>query len=351
MRRIKINDSERGVVAPLTALLMVVLLGMAAFAVDVATMYSEHAQLQNGADSAALAIAQECAATPPGPGCAGPTTAAVPFANGNALDSSSNVLVATVNAGTVDVTTQSRDNAGNNHFSLVFARLLGIDTADIRASSQAEFGGYSAADVVPLAFSQCEAGPSTVGVLQFFPEHGLADGYKCPHRSSSGSEVPGGFGWLNNTSSNCSVHIDVTHPWVLQDPGNDFDATCQTSFDKWQAKIAAGEQVDILIPIFDTACPIKKYTGIDVCSASSYPANAKVFRIEAFSQIELRGWHFTGGGSGYMTPEATALETSLGLGNSDTGIYGKFIKKVSLAEAATLGGPTTYGTLGVQLSK
>jgi hypothetical protein len=41
----------------------------------------------------------------------------------------------------------------------------------------------------------------------------------------------------------------------------------------------------------------------------------------------------------------------LKLGNSDTGLFGTFIKKVSLTEAATLGGPTTYGALGVQLTK
>ena len=55
---------ESGVIAPLTALLMVALIGMTAFAVDTAMMYSEHAQLQNGADSSALAIAQACAKDP-----------------------------------------------------------------------------------------------------------------------------------------------------------------------------------------------------------------------------------------------------------------------------------------------
>jgi hypothetical protein len=52
-----------------------------------------------------------------------------------------------------------------------------------------------------------------------------------------------------------------------------------------------------------------------------------------------------------MTAEATTLSKSLKLKNSDNGIFGRFIKKVSLIEAATLGGPKTYGALGAQLSK
>lgn len=58
MRRI---DGERGAVAILVALLMVVLFGFAAIGVDVANMASDKQQLQNGADAGALAIAESCA--------------------------------------------------------------------------------------------------------------------------------------------------------------------------------------------------------------------------------------------------------------------------------------------------
>jgi Flp pilus assembly protein TadG len=351
MRRIEAQGSERGVIAPMTALIMVFLLGMAAFAVDVATMYSEHAQLQNGADSSALAIAQACAATPPGPACAAPGTTASGLANDNSLDSHTNVVTATVASGVVDVTTQAQDTAGNNHFSLAFARALGIQTSDIRASAQATFGGFSAATVVPLTFSKCESDPGFTKNLQFFPTHGskLADepGYECKTGPSSGWELPGGFGWLKDGASDCSVFVDVANPWIESNGGNDFDSSCTSNFTTWQSKLAAGQTVEILIPIFDIACD-KKATGSDPCAASPY---AKSFHIEAFAQISLRGWHLIGGGPTYYTSEASALKTSLGLGNDDTGLYGKFIKKVSLEEAATMGGPTTYGATGAALSK
>lgn len=354
MRRLKHGDPERGAVAPMTAMLMVALLGMTAFAVDVAMMYSEHAQLQNGADSSAIGIAQACAKSAGSADCVSPASTATTLAGLNALDGVSNAPVATVNlaTGTVDVTTQSRNVSGDNHFSLVFARALGVQTADIKATAQAKFGGFSATDAIPLTFSQCEADPGFTKGLQFFPVHGtkLSDDpdYACKHQSSSGFELPGGFGWLKHPGTTCSIHIDVDSPWVEANEGNDFDSTCSSAFASWEAKLKAGKPVELLIPIFETACPVKKGMGTNPCASSPYK---KSFKIEAFAQISLRGWHLTGGGPTYMTSDASALQKSLGLKNSDTGLFGTFIKKVSLTEAATLGGPTTYGALGVQLTE
>jgi Flp pilus assembly protein TadG len=53
--------SEKGAVAIIVAVLMVAVLGCAAIAVDVGAMYAEKAQIQNGADATALAIAGDCA--------------------------------------------------------------------------------------------------------------------------------------------------------------------------------------------------------------------------------------------------------------------------------------------------
>lgn len=352
------TEDESGVIAPLTALLIVALLGITAFAVDTAMMYSEHAQLQNGADSSALAIAQACADDVSSTDCSAPKAAATALSGDNALDGVANVPSATVNlaAGTVDVTTQARDTDGNNHFSLTFARALGINTADIGASSQAIFGGYKAADVVPLAFSKCESDPGFTKNLQFFPTHGsgLDDdpGYECKVGPSSGWEVPGGFGWLDHSENpnTCTVRVDITNPWVGSDSGGDFDKSCSGTFLKWQNKLAAGETVEILIPIFDIACEGNAKKDPTQCAPSPF-SKSKSFHIEAFAQISLRGWHLIGGGTTYYTPEASALSSSLKLKNSDTGLFGEFVKKVTLAEAAVMGGPETYGAIGVQLSK
>ncbi len=55
------GNGERGAVSVLVAILMVVLLGFAALAVDIGVLYAERTQLRNGADAAAIAIAQKCA--------------------------------------------------------------------------------------------------------------------------------------------------------------------------------------------------------------------------------------------------------------------------------------------------
>ncbi|WP_426996557.1 TadE/TadG family type IV pilus assembly protein [Pseudarthrobacter sp. N5] len=344
MWRLKNDDPERGVIAPLTALLMVFLLGMAAFAVDVSTMYSEHAQLQNGADSSALAIALDCAATPPAAGCAAPVASAAGLANSNALDAHSNVLSATVNSGTVNVTTQAQDTSGNNYFSLVFARALGIQTSDIRASAQAKFGGYMAGNVVPLSFSKCESDPFFSKDLQFFPSHGNAlasdPAYECITSSSSGLEVPGGFGWLDHVAGTCNVKVNIADPWVGTNTGQNYDTDCGTLMTQWGNTLADPKKtVEILVPIFDN----RRGTG-----------TGAEFHIEAFAQVSLRGWNLKGGNTlpeDFMTAEATKLSKALKLKSSDNGIFARFIKKVSLAEAATLGGPTTYGAPGVQLTQ
>ena len=57
----RLRKDERGAVAIIVALVMVVLLGFAAIAVDISAMWAEKRQLQNGADAGALAIAQDCA--------------------------------------------------------------------------------------------------------------------------------------------------------------------------------------------------------------------------------------------------------------------------------------------------
>ena len=62
MRRIAERlRSERGATAVLVGILLVPLVGCLAIALDVGALYVERGQLQNGADAAALAVAQECA--------------------------------------------------------------------------------------------------------------------------------------------------------------------------------------------------------------------------------------------------------------------------------------------------
>jgi len=69
----RLRHDERGVVAAIVAILLGtgVLLGMGALVIDVGQIYQERAELQNGADAAALAVAESCALGACTPGVAG----------------------------------------------------------------------------------------------------------------------------------------------------------------------------------------------------------------------------------------------------------------------------------------
>ncbi|MDE8667140.1 Tad domain-containing protein [Pseudarthrobacter sp. H3Y2-7] len=338
--------------APLAALLMVVLLGFGALAVDVGAMYSEKAQLQNGADSAALAVAQACAkATMTTSPCGSNQKAkATEYANANALDGSSDVVSATVNAGTVNVTTATPAGANGEHFSLYLARALGINSVEIQASAQAVFGGVSAYNSLPMAFSKCEADSTLLkdGDFRFFPAHGSAsrdknEPYPCPG-NSSGQEMPGGFGWLVDPLAKCSVYVDTKNPWVDSRPGAAYESPCtDTMLAWWAAKNKTpSEEVKILVPIFDDNDPKRGKHG--------------QFHIQAFAELSIDSWHLSGTSKTnhppetYLTSAAKDLSTKLGLKNSDLGLFGRFVRAVSLDEAAKLDGSTIYGSTGVKIT-
>lgn len=354
MRRLNLaprSDDERGAASVIVAVVLVVLMGFGALAVDVGAMYAEKAQLQNGADAAALAVAGDCAAKmgTPSPCAKDQKARAIPLANDNANDAESGVISATVTAGVVDVVTETPAQANGEHFSLYLARVLGFSSAEVQAAAQATFGGIQAANVVPLAFSKCEAGLVLTAGLQYFPVHGGPEDPSkpkktpppCPYKSSSGSELPGGFGWLDDPDADCSALVSIVTDagWVGSDTGNNFEPACATEFTNYGLALDAGETVEILVPIFED------YRGTG--------ASAE-FKVFAFAAISLRGWDLKGGSKtpeDYMTSKTTALHKKLKLGGSDRGIYGEFVRMVSLEEATALGGPTSYGTTGVTLTK
>ncbi|MDQ0800400.1 pilus assembly protein TadG-related protein [Arthrobacter sp. SLBN-112] len=339
MRRMTSKGSERGVVAPMTALLMVFLLGMAAFAVDVATMYSEHAQLQNGADASALAIANQCskAATP----CAADQAAAASgYANGNALDAHSNVVsaIADAGAGTVDVTIQSQTADGSsNHFSLQFAKVIGIPTADISASARAKWGYPSSGSGFPLAFSQScwNLGPATPtggDVQKITWKPGTPS---CTN--ASGLTIPGGWGWLDDASTDPCTAVTSVGSFTTSNPGNNPPTTCQTILQSWKNTLTAGGVVKVTFPIFDTA---------------SGSGNTGVFHIVGYATFSIMGWHF-GNASGPYEFRDTSTDPGMNANlacssGNDRCIIGQFVEY-----STSIGGSggSDFGTSSVSLTK
>ncbi|HVJ48566.1 pilus assembly protein TadG-related protein [Desulfitobacterium sp.] len=119
----KINPSERGSIAVIFALAMVVLLGSCAIVVDIGLLYVQKAKLQNTVDSAALAGVQELP---------GDTSKATDVAKAYALQN-----------GTENITTRFEANnfkiiiSAQKTVPTYFAKIWGINSEQISATARA----------------------------------------------------------------------------------------------------------------------------------------------------------------------------------------------------------------------
>ncbi|TKV29509.1 pilus assembly protein TadG [Arthrobacter sp. NamB2] len=333
-------DHEQGAVSVLVALLMVVLLGFAALAVDVGLLYSEKAQLQNGADAGALAIAQKCATDLNHSECATTSPLARSLANSNALDARSNVadIVVDKTARKVTVTTGAMEQGGTpNRVSLIFANALGISSSEVTATSSAVWGSPTKGIApFPLTFSICQVQGQVGGSLQLLQSHGSGANPSCNY-GPSGATVPGGFGWLVQQSGQCGAFVDIAVQLGGSDTGNSGPSHCDAILNQWGADLAAGKPVTVLLPVFDQVAG----TG----SGAQY-------HLVYFAAYDLKGWAFSGNNSLPMTYNPTV--TQGGVTRSCTGncrgIIGTFIEYVSLADGYTLGPVTSGGVTVVRPS-
>ncbi|KIS26609.1 hypothetical protein TV39_15135 [Arthrobacter sp. SPG23] len=332
-------EGERGAAAVIVAFTMVVLLGFTALAVDVGAVYAEKAQLQNGADATALAIANDCAKglnCPTAMGAAGNRLADV-----NANDSSSGVFSVTQpNATTVRVETNAQAaGSTDDSFGLFFARVLGNESAVIHAVAQASWGAPSEATTLPWTISQCVfkkyLTPSQLAELSStgtftgdpIPTHILLrydeNTPDYPGCAPQNGYAEGGFGWLDRDTG-CSADINIAESEVGNDPGNDFPSECT-------GIISSLMKDPVLIPIFSTATGTGQHA---------------TYGLVGFIAFQITGYKFGG------TPALTNLDPAAPscTGNC-RGIQGYFTRYVSLAEGlSTSGGTPNYGATSVWLS-
>lgn len=336
MRRIAGNANERGAVSVIVAILMVTLLGFVAIAVDMGVIYSERAQLQNGADASAVALAQKCARDSAGASCSTTSTLAGELSNGNALDGMTKVHTIQLDksARKVSVTTAAKEPGGaENSVTLFFANVLGIPTKEVGARGSAVWGSAQAGRTAfPLAFSVCQVKDKIDGELQRLQDHGKNTNPDCNY-GPSGAAVEGGFGWLVQDPGKCGGSIDLAMSEGGSDPGNNAPANCSDTLNKWATEITAGRKVTVLLPIFN------KVTGT---------GNGAIYSLVAFAAFEVTGWKFSGDSIAPNTfqnragsaPGVTSANECRG---ECRGIIGKFVKYTSLADGYTLGPVDEYG--------
>lgn len=319
------HDGERGAVSVIVALMLVALLGFGAMAVDVGMLYSERTQLRNGADAAALAIAQKCAKSASDPDCVSTSSLAPSLANNNANDGLSNIKSVALDktARTVTVTVGSQE-AGHtpNQVSLFFARVFGLNTTEVNAPATGKWGSpVKGTTPFPITVSICQVRGQT-GVMQLLQLHGTGANASCSY-GPSGAAVDGGFGGLKQDTGVCGATIDITKSTAGGDTGNNPPPYCQNTLNGWAADMTAGKDVIVLLPIFNAV------TGTGT--------NA-IFGLTTFAAFKVAGWKFGPTGLPYTfrnrTPDVPA---ALECKEPCRGIIGTFVKYVSLANGYTLG--------------
>lgn len=345
---------ERGAVAVLVAILLGggVLLGMGALVIDVGQLYQERAELQNGADAAAIGVAKSCAL-----GTCDPAVA-VTYADGNAsaLTGGTAGVSLVCGSGTlggcpdstgamtdcpappaganfVDVSTATRTASGSTLLPPVFARtVLGNGSyqgTTVRACAQAEWGAPASANVTAVTISACEwdqatsngtlFGPSPPGpvppsldqVLRLTSGPG---GTGCA-TEPAGADAPGAFGWAAD-SANCALNVSGTsYP-----ASPSADAACLRVIDQ-----AEDNDTPVFVPVY-----------VSVTGQGAYT-------LKGFAAFVITGYNLAGvSDSDWLNPQNDCT-------GSDVCINGYFTQGVTPFPGGSLGG-TNLGVSAINLT-
>lgn len=376
----RLHRGERGAIAVIASVLVAggVLLGMGALVVDTGQMYAERAQLQNGADSGALAVALTCAKG----SCT--TAAAAPEADGNSNDKTSNYMVCGTGAGLspclppnpklcpttpsgnyAQVTTSTRNTNGTTLLPPVLGRaVLGgsYNGKTVHACAQAGWGPVGSATGFAATFSLCTWKAATSNGTVFAPAppypswppsgvqpypknsfdptvpglpggeqvlqiHGSGNiaGYDCGVNPSSGWQLPGGFGWLNDPNGNCTAAVNVSNTYQ-DNSGVSISSACKTALQNAIGNPPATAPTVIYMPIYDGVSP-----------------DNKTYHLAGFAAFVVTG-AYVNGSAGLKVPSDISGKSYCS--GNDRCIYGFFTQ--GLVPGGTLGG-TNFGASVVSL--
>jgi Flp pilus assembly protein TadG len=354
MRRLKDmrTERERGAAGVLVAVVMLVLIGAGALAVDVGQIYAERAQLQNAADSGALAVVEACYETP----CSQEDAESIAesLANANSNDDQSNV--AEVDLSVADhVTVRTTTQSGSNSFlTKMFASALDAPAATVGAHATATFlYPPTGVSILPLVFATCEfvddgephkilthggsAGGSTPGKESDKgkekdeekgggDESGPKNPADCNSTNPSGQIVPGGFAWLNpNRDVDCEVKATVGE-WSDGSEGLAIPTECKDLFDP-DATPSLKDRT-VALPVYAYTCE-----GMAKCTGSHTE-----YMIEKWAGFKIQRWNFPG----------HSYDPSPGIfAGGETGLYGTFVGYAADPAQFTGGTSTPNGNVVV----
>lgn len=291
-----LGRDDRGAVAVLVAVLLGggVLLGIGALVIDVGRLYQNRAELQNGADAAALAVAKNCALSISTCTLSNATSTAVSYAGLNASQLTGHsagvygICVSVVSSpgftvgtcpplSTTAMTNCPSNPAGTNYVDVktytqvgsshVLPPALARSGSTVYACAQAEWGEALQSNSLAMTISTCAwqaltGNGSPFGTLIPIYLKGKLKTTCLSSNPSAGSDMPGGFDWLQPTSpSTCTTYIDLTTNTTFNNTGANVSQPCkQALYNDIQSSAT------VFLPIFDcnstvVGCPGYKTTG------------------------------------------------------------------------------------------
>lgn len=262
------SGPERGATIIAFALMTTVLMAFIGLGVDGAAAYSKKQQVQNGADAAAMALAQEYAVT----GCVEDYAMADDYVRMNTLAGAGTDRAANIDCDTNSVTVDAQGQQAPYFLQIVPG--LGDDVT-VNGSATVEWGSPTGGtSMLPIAISACSyfesfGGAPVIGSLVNLilpaPAHAETE---CSYHEHY---PPGGFNWLDpNPPGTCGAESSVG-TWVGGDEGQNVPGACD-----W-ADFNAMIGQTVLLPIFDD---------------SRGNGNSAEYHIMGYAALTFRGFHF-----------------------------------------------------------
>jgi Flp pilus assembly protein TadG len=322
----RLNNDE-GAIAVIVAATLVVLLGMGALVMDVGNLYWERRQLQNGADAAALAAAQDIV---DGTGATAYETARQ-YADAN---NSRGAFVANANPGyvvepnSVTVTTETGSYAAPGQLTSILASVVGVPGYATTATATASWGFVGGGATIPLTFSECEWDLLTGGLGSDALPTGIKTVYHHTDPKNGAScgekDPPGGFGWLDEDGTGtCTAQVEMGAVDGDTGSGSPTPSASTGCTEKFFEDLLGKT---VLMPIFTTI------TGTG--------SNA-TYTIIGFAAVEITGYRVRGGPQWTSSPAPCS--------GNDRCIQGRFVAYYDLGSEPTTGG-TDFGAFTIGLT-
>jgi Flp pilus assembly protein TadG len=314
------GPGERGAIGVLVAVLVAggVLFGIGALVIDTGQLYQNRAELQSGADAAALAVARSCAVNTANCTPSLASSLAAQYASDNASKLTGGAAAATVcgsglggcpaNTGQiydcptpapagnyVDVHTSTKLSNGSTLLPPVFSRTLAgngnYQGSTVKACARAEWGAPLAATLIGVTISACSWDADTSQGTSFAPAppyppnplpaasfdqvlqlHGThTSGNGCP-TEPAGADAPGNFGWTTDLNGNCTVTVSGSS--YGGGTGNSVSNDCKTALSNSGSSSSTAKVV--YIPVYVSL---------------SGTGNNVTYTLKGFAAFVVTGYH------------------------------------------------------------